>query len=204
MRINRAARTLSLKIVYYGAGMCGKSTNLVHLHARYADAQRGELIRLDTETERTLFFDYFPIDFGTAGGQKVKIEFFTVPGQSFYSATRQAVLEGVDGIVFVADSDPAREAANELSHADMLATLASQGRDPSHIPTVYQWNKRDLRRALPVATLERSLNRRQLPSVEAIASEGIGVWETQTRIVRLVMDRLSAGTVRAAEVAHHA
>lgn len=204
MRINRAARTISLKIVYYGAGLCGKTTNLVHLHGRYADTQRGELIKLDTETERTLFFDYFPLDFGTAGGHRVKLDFFTVPGQSFYAATRQAVLEGVDGIVFVADSNPAREEANVTSHDDMLSTLLSRGRDPEHIPMVYQWNKRDLRKTIPVAALERSLNPRGCPSLEAVASEGIGVWETQAQIVRLVMERLRTGATRAAEGTTHA
>lgn len=204
MRINRAARTISLEIVYYGAGLCGKTINLVQVHSRVATAQRGELIKLDTDTERTLFFDYFPLDFGTLAGHRIKIDFFTVPGQSPYAATRQAVLEGVDGIVFVADSDPSREEANLTSHEDMVTTLASRGRQLDQIPKVYQWNKLDLRRTIPVGVLERTLNRRGDPSVEAVASDGVGVWETQSRIVRAVTDRLRSGLSRGAAEATHA
>lgn len=193
MRINRTAREIALKIVYYGPGLCGKTTNLVRLHGEYATDQRGALVKLDTETERTLFFDYFPIALGTVGGHRVKIDFFTVPGQSFYQATRQAVLEGVDGIVFVADSSPDREEANLVSHDDLVRTLAARGRDLGQIPHVCQWNKRDLRDALPVALLDRALNPHRAPTVEAVASSGVGVWETQNRIVRDVLQVLRAG-----------
>ena len=107
MRVNQIRRELCLKIVYYGPGLSGKTTNLIRLHQTYPQHQRGDLVQLDTETERTLFFDYFPLSMGNIGGYRVKVDFFTVPGQSFYNATRRAVLEGVDGIVFVADSTPA-------------------------------------------------------------------------------------------------
>ncbi len=199
MRINRIARQISLKIVYFGPGMSGKTTNLVKLHAGYHADQRGELIKLDTETERTLFFDYFPADFGTIGGYRVKIDFFTVPGQSFYQATRNAVLEGVDGLVFVADSNPNREEANVVSKDDLVRALSLRGRDLSTIPHVYQWNKRDLPRALSLGVLERMLNPGRAPSIEAISANGVGVWETQSQIVKMVLMGLRSNRAAAAD-----
>ncbi|MDP2316941.1 MAG: GTPase domain-containing protein [Pseudomonadota bacterium] len=190
MRINRASREISLKVVYYGPGLGGKTTNLVRLHARYAAEQRGELIKLDTETERTLFFDYFPLAFGAIAGHRVKIDFFTVPGQSFYQATRQAVLEGVDGIVFVADSHPDREEANLVSREDLARSLETRGRSLGAVPHVYQWNKRDVRKPIPVSILGRLLNPEGAPALEAVATTGVGVWETQAEIVKLVLQGL--------------
>lgn len=203
MRINRNARTIYLKIVYYGPGLCGKTTNLTQLFALAPPEQRGELVKLDTETERTLFFDYFPLSGGTLAGHKVKFDFFTVPGQSFYATTRAAVLEGVDGVVFVADSDPDREEANLISHEDMIRTLIARGRDPENIPRVYQWNKRDLHRPIPISALERALNPKHLPSVEAVATLGVGVKETQDLIVNKVLERLHAGARSGREAEHH-
>jgi mutual gliding-motility protein MglA len=194
VRINRVAREISLKIVYYGPGLSGKTTNLVRLHAGYSSEQRGELIRLDTETERTLFFDYFPLAFGAIGGYRVKIDFFTVPGQSFYQNTRQAVLEGVDGLVFVADSHPDREEANVVSREDLVRSLDARGRPLSGVPHVYQWNKRDAPRPIPIGVLERALNPERAQSLEAIASSGVGVWETQAHIVKQVLVGLRANT----------
>lgn len=198
MRINRAAKLICLKIVYYGPGLGGKTTNLVRLHAGYSAEQRGDLVKLDTETERTLFFDYFPLAFGSFGGHRVKIDFFTVPGQSFYQATRQAVLEGVDGVVFVADSHPDREDANLISHEDLARSLEARGRSLRTVPHVYQWNKRDLKNAVPVSVLERSLNPGRAPSVEAIATTGVGVWETQAQIVKGVLAALRTAPAQAA------
>ncbi len=198
MRINRANREICLKIVYYGPGLGGKTTNLVRLHAGYSAEQRGELIKLDTETERTLFFDYFPLAFGAIGGHRVKIDFFTVPGQSFYQATRQAVLEGADGLVFVADSHPSREDANLVSRDDLVRSLAARGRTLDTIPHVYQWNKRDLPTVIPVSVLERTLNPERATSLEAIAATGAGVWETQAHIVKQVLMQLRAGPSAAA------
>lgn len=194
MRINRVNREISLKVVYFGPGLGGKTTNLLKLHAAYSAAQRGELVRLDTETERTLFFDYFPLDFGTVGGHRIRFDFFTVPGQSFYQNTRQAVLEGVDGIVFVADSSPDREDANLVSHDDLMRMLEGRGRDFLKVPCVYQWNKRDVRGALPVTTLNRALNRRNAPTFEAVAATGDGVWDTQAAVVRMVVEALRSGS----------
>ncbi len=186
-RINPAKKLMSVKIVYYGPGLSGKTTNLLQLHQNYPDAQRGELVKLDTETERTLFFDYFPADLGTIGGYRLKADFFTVPGQSFYNATRKAVLDSADGIVFVADSTPDREEANLSTLDNMKENLASMGRSLADIPTVFQWNKRDVPGALPEKLLQRQLNAAGHPAVPAVAATGVGVWETQALILKAVL-----------------
>jgi len=192
MRVNHAQRLLGFKIVYYGPGLSGKTTNLVKLHQSYPEHQRGDLIQLDTETERTLFFDYFPLSMGMIGGFRTRVDFFTVPGQSFYHATRRAVLEGADGVVFVADSSPDREEANLTSHADLMQNLLGSGRVLGKIPVVYQWNKRDVPRALPVKVLERTLNPAGAPSLCATAVRGTGVWETQGTILKAVIESVRA------------
>lgn len=190
MRVNLAQRVLCLKIVYYGPGMSGKTTNLVRLHQTYPDHQRGDLVQLDTETERTLFFDYFPLSMGQIGGYRTKVDFFTVPGQSFYHATRRAVLVGADGLVFVADSSPSREEANLISRQDLETNLLQAGRSLAEIPHLYQWNKRDVPRALSIPLLERTLNPEGAPSLAASAAQGLGVWETQGTILRQVFENL--------------
>ncbi|MCA8957473.1 MAG: GTPase domain-containing protein, partial [Planctomycetes bacterium] len=182
---------INCKIVYYGPGLCGKTTNLEALHRQFPERQRGAMLQLDTETERTLFFDYFPVVLGRIAGFRVKVDFFTVPGQSFYQATRRAVLDGVDGIVFVADSSPEREHANELARLDMLRSLEGRGRSLDDVPHVYQWNKRDVRQAVATRILERVLNPEGAPSFEAVASSGEGVFETQDAIVREVLDHVA-------------
>ena len=158
MRVQAASREICLKVVYYGPGLSGKTTNLVQLHQRCPRGQRGALVQLDTESERTLFFDYFPLNVGNLGGYKVKVDFFTVPGQSFYQATRRAVLEGVDGLVFVADSAEDREGANMVARSDLVKNLEATGRTLESVRHVYQWNKRDVRRPLPLRFLEQMLN----------------------------------------------
>lgn len=195
MRVNQAQRVLCLKIVYYGPGLSGKTTNLVKLHQTYPEHQRGDLIQLDTETERTLFFDYFPLSMGTIGGFRTKVDFFTVPGQSFYHATRRAVLEGADGLVFVADSRPDREEANHTSRADLVQNLSQVGRSLETLPHVYQWNKRDITRAIPLVVLERTLNPERAPSFNAIASQGVGVWETQGSIIKAVIEHIRTNSL---------
>lgn len=195
MRVNAAKRSMSIKVVYYGPGMGGKTTNLQLLHQQVPEKQRGAMLQLDTETERTLFFDYFPLSLGTIGGYKLKVDFFTVPGQSFYHATRRVLLESVDGIVFVADSAPDREEANLVSHDDLLSNLRQYGKDPTQISRVYQWNKRDVPGAIPVSLLERTLNRDRVPSFEAVASTGVGVWETQSALLKLVFDAVRSKTL---------
>lgn len=192
MRIQAAKRLMTLKIVYYGPGLSGKTTNLEVLHDRMSRDQRGALVQLDTETERTLFFDYFPVVLGKIAGFRVKVDFFTVPGQSFYTATRRAVLEGADGVVFVADSSARREEANLQSRDDMVAALEGMGRDLADIPHVYQWNKRDVPDAMPVKLLESMLNPEGAPSMEATAIDGTGVAETQNAILQDVVSAIQA------------
>lgn len=189
-RLMQAKRILALKIVYYGPGLSGKTTNLEKLHELFPTQDRGELLKLDTETERTLFFDYFPADLGTLSGFKLKADLFTVPGQSFYHSTRRVVLDGADGVVFVADSDPRREEANLHTYENMVSNLASYGRTLDDLPLVMQWNKRDLKNALPVSILERMLNQRGAPSIEASALSGEGVKETHDLMLKLVLQHL--------------
>ncbi len=191
MRINKRRNELGIKIVYYGPGMSGKTANLEWLHRTLPTEQRGDLIQLATETERTLFFDYFPYNVGNSGEYSIKVDFFTVPGQSFYHETRRAVLDGVDGIVFVADSDPDREHANELARLDMVKSLEARGRDLKEVPHVYQYNKRDLRGAVALKFLERILNPEGAPSFEAIAVTGKGVAESQMAVVQEVLNRVT-------------
>lgn len=197
-RIHPKTSTLTVKIVYYGPGQSGKTTNLTCLHGRYPEEQRGPLIQLDTDTERTLFFDYFPATLGTLGRYRVKADLFTVPGQSFYNVTRRAVLAGADGVVFVADSSPRREEANALSLANLLENLASYGDSSLRRPLVFQWNKRDAPGAIPLPRLERRLNPEGRPSFAAVASSGLGVVETQTAILSAVLQRIDRGATEGA------
>lgn len=201
MRVYPKKQEVCLKIVYYGPGLSGKTTNLIQLHERFPGAQRGELIKLDTETERTLFFDYFPVALGTLGGYRLKVDFFTVPGQSFYHATREAVVEGADGVVFVADSHPDREAANVVSRRDLIRALEERHLRLAELPHVYQWNKRDAPRAMSLALMERTLNPECAPSFQAVASAGVGVWETQTAILQAVLQHIRRSSTRPAQVA---
>jgi len=189
-RLMRKERILALKIVYYGAGLSGKTTNLEQLHAQFPGEATGDLVKLDTETERTLFFDYFPADLGTLSGFQLKADMFTVPGQSFYQTTRRVVLEGVDGVVFVADSHPRREEANLSSMESLVDNLQSYGRDLNDVPVVMQWNKRDLPKKLPVGLLEKTLNPTGFPSIEAAAITGQGVKQTQELILEHVLTNL--------------
>ena len=187
---------MSLKVVYYGPGLSGKTTNLQMLHQKLSTTQRGALVQLDTESERTLFFDYFPAVVGRISGFKVKVDFFTVPGQSFYTATRRAVLEGADGVVFVADSSERREEANLQSRDDMVAALTGMGRSLAEVPVVYQWNKRDAADALPVSVLESMLNPEGAPSVAAVAFQGDGVMEAQKMLLESVVASIRNQTQR--------
>lgn len=189
-RLMQAKRILALKVVYYGPGLSGKTTNLEQLHASFPGKERGELLKLDTETERTLFFDYFPAELGTLSGFRLKADIFTVPGQSFYHTTRRVVLEGVDGIVFVADSDPRREEANVASYENMVNNLESYGRSITDVPVVMQWNKRDLPKTLSVKLMEKVLNPHGFPSIEAAALDGSGVRETHDLILKLILEDL--------------
>ncbi|MFO0751532.1 MAG: gliding-motility protein MglA [Myxococcota bacterium] len=183
-------REVRVKLVYYGPGLSGKTTNLVRLHEVYPDTQRGKLVKLDTDQERTLFFDYFPASLGSLRGFNIAVDFFTVPGQSYYNVTRRTVLAGADGVVFVADSDPRREEANVVAHANFLENLGRAGLDPGQIAIVYQWNKRDLPNALPVRTLQAQLNRGGAPAVEASAFRNEGVRETERLVLSTTLKLL--------------
>ncbi|MCB9792052.1 MAG: GTPase domain-containing protein [Alphaproteobacteria bacterium] len=188
MRLQARRNTMTLKIVYYGPGMGGKTTNLKFLHGALPEASRGNLIQLDTENERTLFFDYFPVQLGRLGGYQLRVHFFSVPGQSFYRQTRAAVLQGADAVVFVADSNPKREQANLLSLQDMHSQLETLGQ--TEIPIVFQWNKQDLPNAMSTQLMSRMLNPEGRPESEAIAILGEGVQFTQASAVREAIQHL--------------
>ena len=188
---NYATMQMAAKVVYYGPGLCGKTTNLHHIYGRTAPGSRGEMVSLETETDRTLFFDLLPLDVGVIGGFKTRVQLYTVPGQVFYNTTRKLVLKGVDGMVFVADSQRAMKDANVESLANLKANLAEIGIKLDEIPLVFQYNKRDLASILSVEELEESLNaRRQQESYEACAVLGQGVFETLKAISRLTLRSL--------------
>lgn len=190
--INYASREITCKIVYYGPGRSGKTTNLLQIHSRIPDGRKGELISLATETDRTLFFDFLPIDLGTLSGFRTRLQLYTVPGQVYYDSTRKLVLRGADGVVFVADSQREQFEENVASLLNLRQNLESHGVDPDGIPLAMQYNKRDLPELVPVALLERVLNPRRVPSFEASAASGAGVFETLRGISELVLRSLSA------------
>src|SRR6478735_7912977 len=176
--INIATHEIHCKIVYYGIGYCGKTTNLQHVHRSIDPRARGDMLSIATETERTLFFDFLPLDLGTVHGFRTRFHLYTVPGQILYERTRLAVLNGADGIVFVVDSQAEKFEENVQSISELELNLRRLGKELSAFPFVMQWNKRDISSALPVHVLERYLNRRRAPSYEAVASSGYGVFAT--------------------------
>jgi signal recognition particle receptor subunit beta len=191
--INFAAREINCKIVYYGAGLGGKTTNLQLIFDKTADKQKSKMISLATETDRTLFFDFLPLDLGTVRGFRTRFHLYTVPGQVFYDASRKLILRGVDGVVFVADSQEERLDANLEALENLQENLKEHGYDFKKIPYVLQLNKRDLPNALPVDDLKRELVRRGEPSLEAVAFQGRGVFETLKEIARQVLIELKKG-----------
>jgi signal recognition particle receptor subunit beta len=191
--INFAAREINCKIVYYGAGLGGKTTNLQVIYQKTADQQKGKMISLATETERTLFFDFLPLDLGSVRGFKTRIHLYTVPGQVFYDASRKLILRGVDGIVFVADSQQQRMDANVEALENLMSNLKEHGYDFNKIPYVLQLNKRDLPNILPVDMLATELRKKNEPIVEAVAFQGTGVFETLKEIAKQVLTELKAG-----------
>ena len=192
--INFAAREINCKIVYYGAGLGGKTTNLQVIYQKTADQQKGKMISLATETERTLFFDFLPLDLGSVRGFKTRIHLYTVPGQVFYDASRKLILRGVDGIVFVADSQEQRMDANVEALENLMSNLREHGYDFNKIPYVLQLNKRDLPNILPVDMLATELRKKNEPIVEAVAFQGVGVFETLKEIAKQVLTELKAGS----------
>jgi signal recognition particle receptor subunit beta len=188
--INIATREIHCKIVYYGIGYCGKTTNLQHVFKSINPHARGEMLSIATATERTLFFDFLPLDLGTVHGFRTRFHLYTVPGQIRYERTRLAVLNGADGIVFVTDSQAEKFEENVQSITELEMNMRRLGKDMNTFPLVMQWNKRDLPNALPVPVLERYLNRRRVPTFEAIAANGRGVFATLRCISKRVMAQL--------------
>ena len=185
--INYAAREINCKIVYYGPGLGGKTTNIQFVYDRTAGNAKGKLISLATETDRTLFFDFLPIELGTIRGFRTRFHLYTVPGQVFYDASRKLILKGVDGVVFVADSQEARMDANVESIRNLKENLRENGYDIQKIPYVLQLNKRDLPTAVPTAELVQALRFRNEPVYEAVAPKGLGVFDTLKSVVKLVL-----------------
>lgn len=193
--VNYATREITCKIVYYGPGRSGKTTNLHYIHGQVPTDRKGQMVSLATQTDRTLFFDFLPIDLGTISGFTTRFQLYTVPGQIYYQTTRKLVLQGADGVVFVADSQARQLAENIESFQDLHENLAEQGVDTRTMPMVMQYNKSDLPAELrtPVPELEEHLNFRGIPSFTADALHGPGVFETLRGISEQVLRKLSAG-----------
>jgi len=192
--INYSSREINCKIVYYGPGLCGKTTNLQHIYQKTNPDVKGKMISLATETERTLFFDFLPLALGEIRGFKTRFHLYTVPGQVFYDASRKLILKGVDGVVFVADSQIERVEANLESVENLRTNLAEQGYDLDKLPYVVQYNKRDLPNAASVAELRRLLNPRTVPEFEATATNGVGVFDTLKSVAKLVLQVFMLGS----------
>jgi len=188
--INYSSREINCKIVYYGPGLCGKTTNLQYIYSKTNPDMKGKMISLATETERTLFFDFLPLALGQIRGFKTRFHLYTVPGQVFYDASRKLILKGVDGVVFVADSQVERMEANLESIDNLKANLGEQGYDLTKLPLVIQYNKRDLPNAAALDEMRRLLNPRGNPDFEAAAPVGRGVFETLKSIAREVLNDL--------------
>ena len=191
--INYASREINCKIVYYGPGLCGKTTNLQHIFESTAPQSRGKLISLATETDRTLFFDFMPLELGTVRGFKTRFHLYTVPGQVLYDASRKLILKGVDGVVFVADSQEERMDANVESLYNLEENLQTQGYDLMKLPYVLQLNKRDLPNIIPADELAAELRRKEEPVVEAVAATGAGVFDTLKAVAKQVLTELRKG-----------
>lgn len=191
--VNYHTKEVNCKIVYYGPGLGGKTTNIQYVYQKTSGDSKGKIISLNTENERTLFFDFLPLDLGKIRGFSTRFHLYTVPGQVFYEASRKLILRGVDGIVFVADSQVERMEANVESLESLAKNLEEQGYDIAKIPLVLQWNKRDLPNITPVEDLEKQLNRWECPSFEASALKGDGVFETLKMISKIVLVNLKGG-----------
>ena len=191
--INYSSREISCKIVYYGPGLCGKTTNLQYIYAKTNPEAKGKMISLATETDRTLFFDFLPLALAEIRGFKTRFHLYTVPGQVFYDASRKLILKGVDGVVFVADSQIERMEANLESADNLRVNLAEQGYDLAKVPYVVQYNKRDLPNVVALEELRSMLNPTRVPEYEAIAPTGVGVFDTLKAVAKLVLTELKKG-----------
>jgi mutual gliding-motility protein MglA len=189
--INYASREINCKIVYYGTGLGGKTTNLEYIYSRVNPDTKGKMISLATESERTLFFDFLPIDLGEVRGFKTRFHLYTVPGQVYYNASRRLILKGVDGIVFVADSQASRAEANIESMHNLYENLETYGYDLESIPFAIQYNKRDMPSILTAEELRAQINPMGVPDFEGVAIEGKGVFETLSCVSKLVVESLS-------------
>ena len=193
--INYSSREINCKIVYYGPGLCGKTTNLQYIYNKTNPQAKGKMISLATETERTLFFDFLPLSLGEIRGFRTRFHLYTVPGQVFYDASRKLILKGVDGIVFVADSQEERLEANLESLENLRANLKEQGYDLDRLPYIIQYNKRDLPSAMPLEELKRLINPTgNITDFEAVANGGKGVFDTLKSIARLILIELKRGS----------
>jgi len=194
--INYASREINCKIVYYGCGLCGKTTNLLYIHEKLPSTIKGKMVSLATDTDRTLFFDFLPLELGDVNGFKTRFHLYTVPGQVHYDASRKLILKGVDGIVFVVDSQKNRIDENIESFENMKTNLKLQGYNPDDIPYIIQYNKRDLPNLNEIDELEAILNKQNVTFFESIATTGIGVFDTVRAISKLVIAHLSKQTAR--------
>lgn len=194
--VNYHTKEINCKIVYYGPGLGGKTTNIQYVYQKTSSGTRGNMVSLDTENERTLFFDFLPLELGQIRGFTTRFHLYTVPGQVFYEASRKLILRGVDGIVFVADSQVERMEANLESFDGLIKNLEEQGNDISKLPLVMQWNKRDLPNCIPVDELERRINRFSSPSFEATATTGEGVFESLKMVSKLVLMNIRGGLMQ--------
>ena len=188
--VNYAAREINCKVVYFGPGLCGKTTNVQHIYDKTAADAKGKMISLATETDRTLFFDFLPLDLGTIKGFKTRFHLYTVPGQVFYDASRRLILKGADGVIFVADSQVSRVDANLESRQNLVETLREHNLDLKTIPYVLQLNKRDLAKIVPSDELRRQLQFKDEPVIEAVAADGVGVFDTLKALARQILGRL--------------
>ncbi len=188
--VNHATREMTMKIVYYGPGLCGKTTNLEYIYQTATPEKKGKLLTVATETDRTLFFDFLPMELGTVKGMKLRVQLYTVPGQVFYDATRRIVLRGSDGLVFVADSQSLMMDANVESLENLVTNMKLNNLDPETVPLVFQYNKRDLPGASDPAEMDKVLNWRNVPSFTAVAIKGTGVNETLKKIIELVIRKI--------------
>jgi signal recognition particle receptor subunit beta len=191
--INYSSREINCKLVYYGPGLCGKTTNLQYIYNKTNPEAKGKMISLATETERTLFFDFLPLSLGEIRGFKTRFHLYTVPGQVFYDASRKLILKGVDGVVFVGDSQIERMEANIESLENLRTNLTEQGYNLDKIPYVVQYNKRDLPNVAPMDELKKILNPTNVPEYEAVATTGVGVFDTLKAVAKLVLTELKRG-----------
>jgi signal recognition particle receptor subunit beta len=191
--INYSSREINCKIVYYGPGLCGKTTNLQYIYNKTNPEAKGKMISLATETERTLFFDFLPLSLGEIRGFRTRFHLYTVPGQVFYDASRKLILKGVDGVVFVADSQIERMEANIESLDNLRTNLNEQGYDLDKLPYVVQLNKRDLPNSAPLNELQEVLNPTNVTTFEAVAVKGVGVFDTLKAVAKLVLTELRKG-----------